>query len=179
VSVPSGKPPAASQSGSGGGSDSPFSKVASKVVPDPEKRPSALPLAGYLGPSQRKDFYRLYLGLDFQAYYEIPKKGILFIEPPDPAEETRPTTLIIDTDQVSKLELVQTLETIFLKGSIAAAFPRGSQPYQANMPRGIQPTSYPGCVPPPPGGQHYLVNMPPGVVPTPYPGCVPLSRASC
>jgi hypothetical protein len=178
VSVPSGNPPGAPPSRSGDGNGPPLFKVASQFVRDPEERPSALVLAGYLGPSKSEEYYRLYLGLDFRAYYEIPRKGILYIEPPDPAEETRPTKLILDTDKVSKLELVQTLETKFLQGSIAAALPPGNQPYQVNLQLGIQPTYYPTCVPPTPGGQPYQMNMPLGIQPTLYPTCVP-SRANC
>ncbi|HZW30729.1 MAG TPA: hypothetical protein VFF52_08490 [Isosphaeraceae bacterium] len=174
MSAASGNPPTRAD-GDGDG-DLPTNPVVKKIDPDKDL-PKGLVLAGYLGPSRREEFYRLYLGLDFQAYYEIPESGILYIEPVDSSQETRPTRLIIDADKVSKLELVQTLETMFLKGSIVAAVPLGNQPSLAQTTWSIQ-TYYPGCVPPPPSGNQSYLAQTPWAIQTYYPGCVPPPAAT-
>jgi hypothetical protein len=79
--------------------------------------PDAVTLEGYLGPSSREGYVRVYLDLTFKAYLEIPKNGIIHADKADPSNESKPTTIVIDP--TTKLDLVHSLEASFLKGKIA------------------------------------------------------------
>jgi hypothetical protein len=81
--------------------------------------PDAVTLEGYLGPSSREGYVRVYLDLTFKAYFEIPKNGIVHADKPDPSNESKPTTIVIDP--ATKLDLVHSLDASYLKGKIAAA----------------------------------------------------------
>jgi hypothetical protein len=79
--------------------------------------PDPLKLEGYVGPSSRDGFVRVYLDLTFKAYFEIPKNGIVHADRADPANESKPTTILIDP--ATKLDLIHNLEASYLKGKIA------------------------------------------------------------
>ena len=64
------------------------------------------------------DLFRVYLDLTFKAYFEIPKSGIVHADRADPANESKPTTILIDP--ATKLDLIHSLEASYLKGKIAA-----------------------------------------------------------
>jgi hypothetical protein len=117
--------------------------VISKLVPNPGDLPNTAVLVGYLGPSQREGFLRLYLDLDFRAYFEIPKEGvIIYAEPVDPSSEAKPTRIVIDASR--KIEFVQIVETAFLQGGIVSAFPVGMERRPTVIiPPGIARSSYP------------------------------------
>jgi hypothetical protein len=94
-----------------------------KLMPPAGKPPNLVPLTGYIGPSQKADSVRLYSGLDFSSYYEIPKSAIAHTEQTDAEDESSPTTIYIDSG--AQLDVVQTttqsVGASFLGGSITNA----------------------------------------------------------
>lgn len=87
-----------------------------------EEPASRVMLTGYLGPApQRPDAVRLYLDLEFQSYYVLPRAAVLATEPADPKDENSPTIVFVEA--AAKLELVQvstqTVEASYLRGAIA------------------------------------------------------------
>jgi hypothetical protein len=85
----------------------------------------AIELIGYLGPSDRSDFVRLYLDLEFTSYFEIPRKGaILYREPADRSEEARPTRIVVQANAELKFVQVQVFgpadAALLLRGNIQA-----------------------------------------------------------
>ena len=86
----------------------------------PKPAPDAVTIEGFLGPSSREGYVRVYLDLTFKAYFEIPKNGILHADKADPASESNPTTIVLDG--ATKLDLVHSLDASYLKGKIAAGF---------------------------------------------------------
>ncbi len=96
----------------------PHPLVAKLLANAAKPSPDAVTLEGYLGPSSRDGYVRVYLDLTFKAYFEIPKNGILHADKADPSNESKPTTIVIDP--ATKLDLVHSLEASYLKGRIAA-----------------------------------------------------------
>jgi hypothetical protein len=93
--------------------------LVAKLISNPASpSPDAVTLEGYLGPSSREGYVRVYLDLTFKAYFEIPKNGILHADKADPSNESKPTTIVIDP--ATKLDLVHSLDASYLKGKIAA-----------------------------------------------------------
>jgi hypothetical protein len=100
--------------------------VVKALMDEHGKIPDCVALAGYLGPSDRPEYVRLYLDLTFKHYYEIPKKdAVLYREPYDKSEEARPTRIIVRAGAELKLVQVQTSEQTgaasFLHGTIRSA----------------------------------------------------------
>ena len=79
-------------------------------------------LVGYYGPPKKPGYKRLYLGLDFQAYFEIPEDGIVRAVPVD-SNPSSPTHVVVRA--ATRLELVQVssqvIEASYLQGGIALA----------------------------------------------------------
>jgi hypothetical protein len=93
--------------------------LVAKLISNPANpAPDTVTLEGYVGPSSREGYIRVYLDLTFKAYFEIPKNGILHADKADPSNESKPTTIVIDP--ATKLDLVHSLEASYLKGKIAA-----------------------------------------------------------
>jgi len=93
--------------------------LVAKLIPNAgNPAPEAVTLEGFLGPSSREGYVRVYLDLSFKAYFEIPKSGILHADKADPANESKPTAIAIDP--ATKLDLVHSIEASYLKGKIAA-----------------------------------------------------------
>jgi hypothetical protein len=76
----------------------------------------AIELVGYVGPSSQDGFIRFYLKLDLSTYLEFPTAGLIYAEPPDPADSTQPIKILIDA--ATRLSVVESLEASFLEGSI-------------------------------------------------------------
>ena len=97
-------------------------------------------LVGYFGPSKKEGHVRLYLGLDFRDYAEIPASRILYTHPAEPDDEESPTKVLIDGD--AELELIHiasaTVAASFLQGGIAHAHlesaERGGPAFDGNGP---------------------------------------------
>jgi hypothetical protein len=86
-------------------------------------------LTGYFGPSPKKDYHRLYLGMDFhqtyyKTYYEIPDKAILHFMPVDPKDENSPVHLFVEAG--AEIELVSRGPASYLQGSIASKYLAGA-----------------------------------------------------
>ena len=85
-------------------------------------------LVGYVGPSKREAHVRLYTGLDFQTYYEIPKGAVIAADAVDEEDENSPTQLTVTAE--TTIDLVhtskQTGPASYLAGSIAAAYLAGA-----------------------------------------------------
>jgi hypothetical protein len=93
--------------------------LVAKLISNPANpAPDTVTLEGYVGPSSREGYVRVYLDLTFKAYFEIPKNGILHADKADPSNESKPTKIVIDP--ATKLDLVHSLEASYLKGKIAA-----------------------------------------------------------
>jgi hypothetical protein len=97
----------------------PHPLVAKLIANAANPPPDTVTLEGYLGPSSRDGFVRVYLDLTFKSYFEIPKNGILHADKADPSNESKPTTIVIDL--ATKLDLVHSLEASYLKGNIAGS----------------------------------------------------------
>ena len=92
--------------------------LVAKLISNPTNpAPDTVTLEGYVGPSSREGYVRVYLDLTFKAYFEIPKNGIVHADRADPANESKPTTILIDPE--TKLDLIHSLEASYLKGKIA------------------------------------------------------------
>jgi hypothetical protein len=99
---------------------------------DPDEvtgQPDVVSLIGYIGPSKRPDYTRLYQDLSFRNYYEIPTAGITATTPVNADDENSPTHVQVTAD--TKLDVVtvsvQSVEARFLSGSIASGFLGGAQ----------------------------------------------------
>jgi hypothetical protein len=81
-------------------------------------------LVGYIGPSKTDGNVRLYTGLDFQTYFEVPRASVLSAEAIDAEDENSPTQVMVPAD--TTIELVQTTKQTgaasYLAGSIASGY---------------------------------------------------------
>ena len=102
--------------------DIPFHVLVKQFLEASDPPPDLLNLVGYFGPSQKEGNIRLYTGLDFQEYYEIPKTGILLYAPVDRHDELCPTRVFLTRE--TRLEHVAISrvsgEASFLEGGIAS-----------------------------------------------------------
>ena len=94
--------------------------MVAKLLADTENPRDLVALIGYFGPSKKPDHVRLYTGLDFRTYYEVPKTGVVHTEPVNAKDENSPTRVMLDAQ--STVELVQTSTqsgpAAFLAGAI-------------------------------------------------------------
>jgi hypothetical protein len=106
-------------------------------------------LSGFLGPSDQGGYVRLYQTLDLSAYVEIPLEGIIFADPPSEESPAEPRKIYVVA--TTKLDIVQTVEASFLKGSIRSNYPCGVPdpccvPHTTSHgPGGTQPTTGTPC----------------------------------
>jgi hypothetical protein len=116
---------------------------------------------GFLGEVDSRGFVRIYLDLKLQAYIEVDKNRIKYVQPSDKSDETRPTRIIVDVE--GPLDLVQTVDASFLKGSIVSA--TSITPPPKTVPFGFAP------------GGFGLVKPSPCTTPTPpHPSVLPAER---
>jgi hypothetical protein len=83
----------------------------------------ALELIGFPGDVDKCGNIRLYHSLDLSTCYQFPAKNILYAEPPDPKDPTKPIKIVVDGG--TNVEIVLSLETSFLEGVIAATHKLG------------------------------------------------------
>ena len=102
--------------------------LVAKLHADPNQLTDLVALVGYLGPSKRDGYVRLYVDLSFRNYYEIPNEGIVSTSPTDASDENSPTTLHVAGDtQVDKVSITsQSTEARFLQGSISSGYLSGA-----------------------------------------------------
>lgn len=108
------------------GVDLSFHPVVTRLKGTGDSLPEVVKLEGYLGPSDKKDHVRLYFDLDFTSYVDVPKDAVLYREPDDPKDETRPTIILVSAS--AKLSYVaaqkfENVEASFLRGGIACCCP--------------------------------------------------------
>ncbi len=98
--------------------------LVARLHADPDEYSEAVALVGYLGPSNKTDYVRLYVDLSFRNYYEIPAGAVVSTTPADASDENSPTTVHVSGD--ARLEKVsvtsQSVEARFLQGSISAGY---------------------------------------------------------
>jgi hypothetical protein len=108
----------------GGGAHLNVHPLVKKLMGDDGEPTNAVSLVGYVGPSKKAEHIRLYTGLDFQSYYEVPRASVLDAQAVDAEDENSASTVMIHPD--ATLELVQTTKqsgtASFLAGGIAGAF---------------------------------------------------------
>jgi|GEM_PF-5100996 len=92
--------------------------LVTNLCPDPEDQPDLVWLHGYIGPAQKQGYVRVYHGLDFFSYTEVPEDAICRVEPTDPKNENRPADVVISAHtEVKRVQrTVQTGESDFLTG---------------------------------------------------------------
>ncbi len=102
--------------------------LVAKLHADPDEFTDLVALVGYLGPSKKADYVRLYVDLTFRNYYEIPTEGIVSTSPTAAADENSPTTVhVAGGTQVDKVSITsQSTEARFLQGSIASGYLGGA-----------------------------------------------------
>jgi hypothetical protein len=102
--------------------------LVAKLHADPDELTQLVALVGYLGPSKKTGYVRLYADLTFRNYYEIPAGGILSTTPADAEDENSPTTVHVAGDtQVERVSVTsQSTEARFLQGSIASSYLSGA-----------------------------------------------------
>jgi hypothetical protein len=92
------------------------------VLGSSEPPPDKIVLYGYFGPSKQEDHWRLYLGLDFKSYCEIPEADILANDPVVPDDENSPSRVIINANaQVQLVHVIGAGGADFLAGGITAS----------------------------------------------------------
>jgi hypothetical protein len=102
-------------------------------------------LAGYLEVSEDGKRARIYLDLHFCAFIAVPAEDILYVEPADASDETKPTNILLRADSSITLSGSASVGSSFLRGVIASTHPpRIKKPLQAFLPAQVD------CVPPPP-----------------------------
>jgi hypothetical protein len=130
-----------------GGADIPFHPLVTKLLGAAGEPQDFVTLVGYIGPSKKEGHVRLYTGLDFQTYYEVPREGIASTEAVDRADDNSPTRLMIHAD--ATIEVVQTSKqsgpASYLAGSIAGTYLAGAA--AASIPAAVLPipTRYTIC----------------------------------
>ena len=129
-----------------GGAEIPFSPVVTKLLGESGEPQDLVTLVGYIGPSKKEGHVRLYTGLDFQTYYEIPREGVVLAEAVDRDDENSPTQLTIQAN--ATVDLVQTSKQTgpasYLAGSIAGTYLAGAAAAQMTAVHPI-PTKYTIC----------------------------------
>ena len=107
-----------------GGAEIPFHPLVSKLLSDSGEPQDLVTMTGYIGPSKKEAHVRLYKGLDFQSYYEVPREHVVLAEPVDREDDNSPTRLMVRSD--ATLDLVQTSKQTgpasYLAGAIAGTY---------------------------------------------------------
>jgi hypothetical protein len=93
---------------------------------------------GFLGEVDPRGFVRIYFDLKLQGYIEVDKNRIKYVQPFDKSDETRPTRIIVELD--GPLDIVQTVDASFLKGSIVSA--TSITPPPKSVPFGFAPALF-------------------------------------
>jgi hypothetical protein len=129
-----------------GGAEIPIHPLVTRLLGESGEPQDLVTLVGYIGPSKKAGHVRLYTGLDFQTYYEIPREGVALAEAVDREDENSPTRLMIQAD--ATVDLVQTSKqsgpASYLAGAIAGTYLAGAAAAQITAVHPI-PTKYTIC----------------------------------
>ena len=95
-----------------------------KLQPDPDKHQPTVVLTGYQNVIPGSKTIRIYLGLDFQSYFEIPLDDIIYHWASDPNDVNSPTVFSIKDTSTPNLVIpsVPGKDAGFLRGHIVSAF---------------------------------------------------------
>jgi hypothetical protein len=131
--------------------------LVSKLVDEQGKPRPFVVLQGYFGKSPKKGLVRLYVGLDFSAFYELDPNDVLHTEKPDPNDANCPTRAYVNAAAKVSLvktggklgDVVATGAAAYLQGAIAGSYLAGAQAAYAGSPHGgpIVLVSVPGPCP--------------------------------
>ena len=105
-------------------------EVVARLVPDPADPPEAVRLAGYLGRSTRRGFWRLYQTLELNEYVEVAEEDILHSEPLGEGEGSpRGTVLWVRRDATLQHTRTESMraQADFLRGDITGGFLSGAE----------------------------------------------------
>lgn len=128
-----------------GGAEIPISPLVTRLLGESGEPQELVTMVGYIGPSKKEAHVRLYTGLDFQTYYEVPREKVVLAEAVDREDENSPTRLMIQAD--ATVELVQTTKQTgpasYLAGGIAGTYLAGAASSEATF--RPPPTHYTIC----------------------------------
>jgi hypothetical protein len=117
-------------------------------------------LAGYLVVSGDGKQARIFLDLHFCAFVAVPAGDILYVQPPDASDETKPTHIVLKAGSSITLAGSASVGSSFLRGAITSTHPpaikkplkvfsldqidcKPIQPLSEGMEGGIVPTTPP------------------------------------
>jgi len=78
--------------------DRPSDRIVEKEYPassDQDHPPSPLVLWGYVGPSEKNGWFRLYIALQLDSYYELRMADLVEVPPNDPDDPNAPTPVTV------------------------------------------------------------------------------------
>jgi hypothetical protein len=128
-----------------GGAEIPMSPLVTRLLGESGEPQDLVTMVGYIGPSKKEAHVRLYTGLDFQTYYEVPREKVALAEPVDREDDNSPTRIMIRADATVELVQIskQTGPASYLAGGIAGTYLAGAAASQAIFPP--PPTHYTIC----------------------------------
>lgn len=110
------------------GIDTSTHELVTKFLGDTGPPPNVVEFTGYFGPSDIEGNVRLYLGLDFMSYFEIPLTGITSTTPADSTHADSPTCVLVKKE--ADLELVKMAsisgDASFFNGCVVSDFLAGA-----------------------------------------------------
>ncbi len=92
-----------------------------KLNPGGDTPPGRVPLIGFIGPSPKEGFIRVYRDLQFRSYYEVPRDSVHHTIPVDREDPDSPTKVLVPADTPIDVVEVTThhVEAGFVAGNIA------------------------------------------------------------
>jgi hypothetical protein len=128
-----------------GGAEIPMSPLVTRLLGESGEPQDLVTMVGYIGPSKKEAHVRLYTGLDFQTYYEVPREKVALAEAVDREDENSPTRVMIRADATVELVQIskQTGPASYLAGGIAGTYLAGAAASQASF--RPPPTHYTIC----------------------------------
>jgi len=98
--------------------------LVARLNPHGDPPPDLIVLDGFIGPSKKPDWMRLYLNSSFDTLVDIPVSGIVSTQPVDASDENSPTRVWIRAE--TRLDVVQsmsrTVEATYLRGGIVRQY---------------------------------------------------------
>ena len=105
-------------------------RLVTHLNPEGDASSDLVVLIGFIGPSRKVDWTRLYLSLSFNTFIDIPSSGIISTQPVDGQDENSPTRVWVRGE--TRLDVVQTvsqtMEASYLRGGIAREYLTSTMP---------------------------------------------------
>lgn len=111
--------------------------LVSKLHPEPDEHAAYATFTGYLGPSSKSDYHRIYLDQSFGTYVEVPQDAIVATTPASPGDDNGPTHVSVKSDAPVRYVSVTSHagSASYLSGGIASAhLPAGAPASPAGGP---------------------------------------------